>query len=162
MKSRNAIAVGILLCFTTVSITVQAQMKHMSADHIMVMPHEIKWVDGPPSLPPGAKVAVIEGDPKAAGLFTMRLKLPANYRIKPHWHPADEHITVIDGAFYMGRGEKYDEHTATKIPEGGFAVMLTGTRHYAFTRKASIIQLHGMGPWGITYVDAADDPRNKK
>ncbi|OFX56553.1 MAG: cupin [Bacteroidetes bacterium GWA2_30_7] len=128
----------------------------------MVMPNDIKWVDAPPSLPPGAKAAVIEGDPKSTGLFTMRIKLPANYMIMPHSHPADEHITVIEGSFYMGLGEKFDEKKVKEIPLGGFAVMNKGTHHFAMTKKECIIQLHGMGPWGIIYVNTADDPRNKK
>jgi len=164
MKVKHKVAVLILLGIFSV-VKLQAQMPGMTqtpADHIMVMPADIKWVDAPPSLPPGAKAAVIEGDPKAVGLFTMRIKLPADYMIKPHWHPADEHITVIEGSFYMGVGEKFDEKAAKEIPTGGFAVMLTGTRHYAFSKKECIIQLHGMGPWGINYVNPADDPRNKK
>ena len=162
MKAKQKIAVMILLGIFSAVTMVQAQMPSMHADHIMVMPNDIKWGDAPPSLPPGAKAAVIEGDPKAAGLFTMRIKLPANYMIMPHSHPADEHVTVIKGSFYMGIGEKFDENAAKKIPTGGFAVMNTGTRHYAFTKKECIIQLHGMGPWGIIYVNPADDPRNKK
>lgn len=162
MKATQKIAAVILFGIFSIVTQVQAQMTHAPADHIMVMPDDITWVDAPPSLPPGAKVAVIEGDPKAAGLFTMRIKLPANYKIMPHSHPADEHITVIEGSFYMGVGEKYNEDAAKKIPKGGFAVMKTGTRHYAFAKRKCIIQLHGMGPWGINYVNPDDDPRNKK
>ena len=162
MKAKQKIAVLILLGIFSGVTQVQAQMTHKPADHIIVIPNDIKWVDAPPSLPPGAKAAVIEGDPKAAGLFTMRIKVPANYIIMPHSHPADEHVTVIKGSFYMGVGEKFDEKIAKKIPTGGFAVMNTDTRHYAFTKKECIIQIHGMGPWGINYVNAADDPRNKK
>ena len=162
MKAKQKIIALILLGIFTLVTQTQAQMTHTPADHIMVMPDDIIWVDAPPSLPPGAKVAVIEGDPKATGLFTMRIKLPADYMIMPHSHPADEHITVIEGSFYMGVGEKFDKDVAKKIPEGGFAVMLTGTRHFAFSKKECIIQLHGMGPWGIKYVNADDDPRNKK
>lgn len=166
MNTKQRIAAWILsgiLSVTSAIITpAHAQMKDMPADHIMVMPGDIKWADAPPSLPPGAKAAVIEGDPKAAGLFTMRIKIPANYKIMPHSHPADEHVTVIEGTFYMGLGEKFDEKAAREIPAGGFAVMKTGTRHYALSNKECVIQLHGMGPWGITYVNADDDPRNKK
>jgi quercetin dioxygenase-like cupin family protein len=162
MKAKQKIAALILLGIFSVVTQVQAQDMKMPADHIMVMPNAIKWGDAPPSLPPGAKVAVLEGDPKAAGLFTMRIKIPANYRIMPHSHPADEHVTVIKGTFYMGLGEKFDKKTAKEIPTGGFAMMNTGTRHYAFTKGECIIQLHGMGPWGIIYVNPADDPRNKK
>src|SRR5688572_26592641 len=77
--------------------------------HVMMTPTDLKWGDGPPSLPKGAKMAVIEGDPKVANaLFTIRLKLPANYKVMPHTHPADEHVTVISGTFMMGMGEKFD------------------------------------------------------
>ncbi|MGZ3865348.1 MAG: cupin domain-containing protein [Bacteroidia bacterium] len=162
MKTKQIIAVLILVSIFSVVTQLQAQMANMPADHIMIMPDSIKWVDAPSSFPPGAKIAVIEGDPNAAGLFTMRLKLPANYRVMPHSHPADEHLTIIEGSFYMGLGEKFDEKAVKEIPTGGFAVMKTGTRHYAMTKKECIIQTHGMGPWGITYVNAADDPRNKK
>src|SRR5437867_436349 len=71
-------------------------------DHIMVMAKDVQWKDGPPSLPPGAKVSVIEGDPAKEGPFTMRLKFPANYKIPAHFHPGVEHITVIEGSFQMG------------------------------------------------------------
>lgn len=162
MRSKRKIAVLILIGIFSVVTRVQAQITPMPGDHIMVMPNDIKWVDAPPALPPGAQAAVIEGDPKVAGLFTMRIKLPANYKIMPHSHPANEHITVIEGSFYMGLGEKFDEKAAKQIPAGGFAMMNAGTRHYAFTEMESIIQLHGMGPWDIIYVNAADDPRNKK
>lgn len=160
MKKLFLLLLLMLICLF--SIGVQAQMAHTSMDHIMVMPGDIKWVDAPPGLPPGAKVAVIEGDPGAAGLFTMRAKIPANYKILPHWHPTDEHVTVLEGSCFMGMGENFDEKAAKKMEEGAFAVMNVGTRHYFYTKSACVIQLHGMGPWGITYVNAADDPRNKQ
>jgi len=137
-------------------------MSQMTADHIMAIPADMQWVDAPPGLPPGAKVAVIEGNPGKPGLFTMRGKIPANYKIMPHTHPADEHVTVIEGSCYMGMGGKFDENPATKMSTGAFAVMKTGTIHYFFTKKECIIQIHGVGPWGITYLNPADDPRNKK
>ena len=156
------IALSTLLCFIIAQAQPQTKTDHMKADHIMVMPTDIKWSAAPPSLPPGAQVSVIEGDPSKEGLFTMRIKLPANYKIMPHSHPADEHITVIEGSFYMGTSEKYDEKVAREIPAGGFAVMNTGTRHFAFTKNGCVIQLHCKGPWGVNYVNPADDPRNKK
>lgn len=131
-------------------------------DHIMLTEPELKWVDGPPALPPGAKLAVLEGDPAQPGLFTMRIKVPANYKVPPHWHPADEHVTVISGGFFMGLGEKFDEKGMKELPPGGFAVMATGTRHFAMTKKEAVVQVHAMGPWGINYVNPADDPRQAK
>ena len=137
----------------------QKMVEHQQADHVMVVPADLTWKDGPASLPKGAKSAVIEGDPSKDGPFTLRLKLPANYKIPPHWHPAIEHVTVISGSFYMGLGEMSDESKATKLPAGGFAVMAIGTRHFAFTKEESIVQLHGVGPWAINYVNPKDDPR---
>lgn len=133
---------------------------HSQPDHIMVIPANLTWKEGPASLPKGVKSAVVEGDPTKAGPFTMRLSLPANYKISPHWHPAIEHITVLSGSFYMGLGEVFDEAKATKLPVGGFAVMAIGTRHFAFTKEESTVQLHGVGPWAINYVNPKDDPRN--
>ncbi len=163
MKNLNPNFLAILLiALCSIATQLTGQVDHMSTGHSMAIPDNITWVDGPASLPPGVKSAVIEGDPKAAGLFTMRLSIPAKYKIMPHSHPATEHVTVIKGSFYMGAGEKFDETAGKKIPQGGFSMMATGTRHFAFTKKKAIIQLHGMGPWGITYVNPADDPRNKK
>ena len=135
-------------------------VKHQ-ANHIMLVPTDLTWKDGPTSLPKGVKSAVLEGDPTKAGPFTMQLRLPANYKVPPHWHPAIEHVTVLDGSFYMGLGEMFDESKATKLPTGGFAAMAIGTRHFAFTKEKSTIQLHGIGPWGINYVNPGDDPRHK-
>ena len=149
------------------SLLLQAQEKaaekteEHQPGHILVVPADITWKDGPASLPKGIKSAVVEGDPTKAGPFTMRIKLPANYKIPPHSHPAIEHVTVVSGSFHMGLGEVFDESKATKLPLGGFAVMQIGTRHFAFTKEEATIQLHGIGPWGITYVNPADDPRNK-
>lgn len=133
-----------------------------AADHIMKVPDELKWTEGPKSLPEGAQVTVIEGDPAKKGPFTLRLKLPADYTIMPHWHPAIEHVTVIEGEFYMGAGEKLDKSKANLLPEGGFAVMPVKFNHFAFTaNQPSVIQLHGIGPWEIIYVNSEDDPRKK-
>ena len=129
--------------------------------HVMYTGGDLKWGDGPASLPPGAKAAALEGNPKDAGLFTMRLKLPANYKVSPHWHPADEHVTVISGTFYMGMGDKFDEASVKELPAGSFVVMPTKQTHFAMTKGETVVQLHGMGPWGINYVNPADDPRNK-
>src|SRR5690242_21625478 len=106
-----------------------------AAAHVMLTAADLKWSDGPPSLPPGAKVALMEGNPKEAGLFTMRLKLPANYRVPPHWHPADEHVTVISGTFYMGVGDKFDAASAKGMPAGGFVLMPTKQVHFAMTKS---------------------------
>ena len=134
----------------------------MPADHIMLKPGDIKWGPAPGSLPPGAMAAVLDGDPSAPGLFTMRLKAPPGYKIPAHSHPADEHVTVISGSLYMGLGDKLDPAKSVMMMPGSFMVMKQGTHHFAWCKGECIVQLHGMGPWGINYVNPADDPRNKK
>src|SRR5688572_830520 len=153
-----------IILFTNSSIKLQAQDHNMSSGtdaHMRLNSDDIVWKDGPPSLPAGAKMATIEGDVSKPGLFTIRLLLPAKYKVPAHWHPAVEHVTVLKGGFYMGMGEQFNEATAVKIGKGGFGLMPVKQVHFAFTKKATIIQLHGMGPWGINYVNPADDPRKK-
>lgn len=143
---------------------VQAQVhgttqEHPGVEHKLYNSDAIKWQEAPASLPKGAKISVLEGDPAKEGPFTMRIMLPANYKIPPHWHPANEHVTVLKGSFYMGTGEEYNAAKAKKLDAGGFAMMPAKFVHYAFTKGEAVLQLHGIGPWGITYVNKADDPR---
>jgi quercetin dioxygenase-like cupin family protein len=130
--------------------------------HVMAAPESLAWGPGPASLPAGAQAAVLEGDPAKPGAFTLRIKMPDGYTIAPHWHPADEHVTVIQGTFVMGLGETIDRANGHALAAGAFAMMPTGTRHFAWTKGETIIQLHGTGPWGITYVNSSDDPRQSK
>lgn len=132
-----------------------------AGQHVVVIPSDLRWHDGPPSLPPGAQCAVIEGDPTQAGLFTMRVKMPANYRIPAHWHPADEHVTVIAGTFNMGAGDALDTSQGQALPAGSFALMPATMHHFAWTTAETVIQLHGVGPWQINYLNPADDPRQQ-
>lgn len=126
---------------------------------IVALPDQLTWGPAPPVLPPGAKLAVLEGDPTAAGPYTMRLQLPDGYRIPPHFHPFTEHVTVVKGTFKVGMGEKFDASAMTKLPTGTFAALEPGVRHFAESEGITILQLHGVGPWGLTYVNPADDPR---
>ena len=133
---------------------------HTASDHMMVTPDELKWVDIP-SLPPGAKLAVIEGPINQPGPVTFRLKLPANYQIPAHWHPAIEHVTVISGTFNMGTGDKLDRAKTKALTAGSVAIMQPKTNHFGWTKDETIVQVHGVGPWGVTYVNPADDPRKQ-
>jgi len=128
---------------------------------VLVSVDELVWADAPPSLPPGAKIAVIEaGGLKNPEPFTFRLKLPPNYEIAPHTHPAIEHVTVLSGTFYFAEGS--DPEKAREYTAGSVIIMPIGHSMVAFTKdEEAVIQVHGTGPWGITYLDSADDPRNK-
>jgi len=129
------------------------------AQHKMIMPQDLKWADTP-SLPPGAQAAVLEGPMNEAVPFTVRLKFHANYKV-PHWHPAIEHVTVLSGAFHMGLGEKFDPKALHKLGVGAMMIMEPKTPHFAMTKEPTIIQIHGMGPWAVNYVNPDDDPRKK-
>ena len=128
--------------------------------HVMVAPTDLKWTDVP-SLPPGAKIAVIEGPTTEAVPFTFRLKFPADYKIPAHWHPAIEHVTVISGAFNLGTGDKLDAAKTKRVSAGSVVIMPPKTNHFGWTKEETIVQVHGVGPWGLTYVNPADDPRKK-
>ncbi|HEV8291180.1 MAG TPA: cupin domain-containing protein [Tepidisphaeraceae bacterium] len=130
--------------------------------HQIIRPDQIQWKDAPPSLPPGAKAAVLEGDPSKEGYFAMRVMLPDGYRIPPHWHPGVERLTVISGTFHLGHGEKFDRDATQALPAGTYSYMQPGMRHFAWAEGATILQISTVGPWGITYVNPSDDPRQKK
>ncbi len=139
----------------------KAKEAKKSEPHI-INPDTLKWAPTPKSLPSGAEVVGLDGDmTKKGSQFTVRLRMPDGYKIPPHSHPADEHVTVISGSLYMGMGDKLDESAAMEMKAGAFHAIPKGVHHYAFTKGQTIIQLHGVGPWGITYVNPADDPRKK-
>lgn len=154
LLSTTAVA---LICLAYVRATHESGK---STEHALHFPNEIQWQDGPPSLPPGAKFAVLEGDPAKEGPFTMRVRLPDGYRIPPHIHPAVEHVTVIAGTFNFGMGDTFDQMATKEMPAGSFGFWPAGMKHFAWVKGETIVQLHGIGPWRIEYLNPADDPRN--
>ena len=135
----------------------------LGTTHTMLAPKEVMFGEGPPSLPPGAKMAVLYGDPAKTGLFIVRAKFPANYKIPPHLHKASENVTVLAGTFYMGLGEKFDQGSGQELPVGGFASIPANHPHYAWAGKEeTVVQVHGVGPSDLRFVNPADDPRQKK
>jgi mannose-6-phosphate isomerase-like protein (cupin superfamily) len=134
--------------------------QHDAHAHTFATAKDLKWNDTPAL--PGAKIAVIEGPLNEAKPFILRLKLPANYKIAPHYHTAIEHVTVISGEFVMAVGEKAGEgKEETKLQPGDVGIMQPKTPHYAYTTKATEVQVHGVGPWTLTYVNPKDDPRKQ-
>ena len=129
---------------------------------IFINSKDLKWGDAPPSVPKGAKIAVLQGDPGKAGPFVMRLMLPAGYKLPPHWHSQDESLTVISGTFYLGTGDKLEASKAHALTAGGFHALTAADHHYAFAKTPTVVQVNGMGPFNIVYLDPADDPQNAK
>ena len=128
--------------------------------HQVTLPDGLKWVD-PPTFP-GAKLALINGDPAKEGLFVYRVKFPANYKVAPHTHKASESVTVLSGVFFIGTGEKFDQGSGKEMPVGGFAYIPPKHPHFAWSGgQETVVQVHGYGPTDITFVNPADDPRKK-
>lgn len=146
--------------FACASLVAPAQAAESHADHVFVAPKDLKWADVP-SLPAGAKAAVIEGPMNKPGPFMIRVKFPANYKVPPHWHNGIEHITIISGTLNMGMGDKFDQKKTRPLSAGHVSIMQPKTNHFVWTKTETIAQIHGMGPWEVTYVNPADDPRKK-
>lgn len=127
--------------------------------HVAVTPAEVTWGEPPPSLNPGAKFAVVAGNPGESGLFTIRLRIPAGYRIAPHWHPSDEHVTVLSGVWAVGMGDTFDPKGLKELPAGGYGLLPAEMRHFAMAKSDVVVQVHGLGPFVVNYVNPADDPR---
>jgi len=163
LLSAFLLAIALTGCNTSTSVDpAHQQDAHRMTEqgsHRMIAPEHVAWKPGPPSLPPGAKIAILEGDPAQAGFFAFRLSFPDGYRIPPHFHPKPERITVLSGTFHLGQGDKFDDTTATALREGAYATMPEGMHHYAFAKGETVVQLSGIGPWGITYINPMDDPR---
>ena len=123
-----------------------------------LQPEEIKWGDAPPVFPHGAKMAVLSGDPAATGFVVVRLRMPAGYRIPPHFHPTDEHVTVISGSLAIGMGDTLDRKKSKTLKAGGYAVAPANMHHYAWTKTGAVVEVSLIGPFGMTYVNPADDP----
>ncbi len=130
--------------------------------HKIVSAEQVSWTPGPPSLPAGAQAAVLHGDPTKEGLFVMRLKVPAGYSIAPHTHPQPEIVTVVSGAFNVGMGETADKAKAQRLPAGSFFAFDPGMAHYAHVDEETVVQISSTGPWGINYINPADDPRERQ
>ena len=129
-----------------------------AGSHVMMPSGDLKWGDPPPSLPAGAKIAVISGDPTQAQPFVIRAQVPAGYKVPPHWHPGTENLTILSGTVALGMGEQFDEAAMTQISAGGYASMPAEMRHYFMAKTSATFQVHGMGPFVVNYVNPADDP----
>ena len=116
-------------------------------------PSTINWKDD---------MAVLSGDPARPGLFVLRIKMPDAVMIPPHWHLEDENITVLDGVFLMGMGDKVDKAAMKEMPAGSFATMPKDMHHFVSCRGATTVQLHGMGPLVFKWVNPEDDPERKR
>jgi quercetin dioxygenase-like cupin family protein len=123
---------------------------------IQVRPDTLKWGAASPTMPAGTQIAVLEGNPKAEGIFTIRLKVPANSRIAPHWHPRDERVTVLSGTVIVGFGDTIEESALAKFGAGSFYVNPANVHHYVLFPEESVVQITGVGPWEVHALETKD------
>jgi quercetin dioxygenase-like cupin family protein len=158
----NLAPVFILLLAVSLPSPWSSAEETQPADMRLYPPTTIEWKAGPAALPAGAKMAVLEGDPTKEGPFVVRFQFPEGYHVPPHTHPKAERVTVISGTLNLATGEALDRGSAKKLPAGSFGYWPAGMKHTAWSEGETVIQLHGVGPWQINYVNPADDPRNAK
>jgi quercetin dioxygenase-like cupin family protein len=147
MKLLFLVSVPMLLAGSTV----QAKAGHAA----------LKWGDAPPSLPAGAQMAVVRGDPGKKGMFTVQLKMPADYAVPPHSHPTSEVVKVVSGKVHYGMSDTLDMAKAKTLTASHTVTMKAKMHHWVHAAAPATVQVSGMGPFAITYVDPKDDPRNK-
>ncbi|WP_343504239.1 cupin domain-containing protein [Alloyangia pacifica] len=126
--------------------------------HSVKTADEVEFGAGPPLLPPGAELAVLAGNPGEPGVFVIRLRFPEGYVIPPHTHSMDELVTVISGQIGIAMGETLDQK-GPLLPAGSFAALPANMAHFAWANEITVVQIAGMGPFDITYLEKADDPR---
>jgi quercetin dioxygenase-like cupin family protein len=157
------LAIAISLTAGHAGVAFSQDQDHAGHQASVYTPDRLEWKDGPPSLPKGARLAVLEGDPSVKGqYFALRLSLPDGYRIPPHWHPVPERVTVISGTFHLGMGDKFEAGSTQGLRAGSFVTLPPKMRHYARAEGDTVIQLNSLGPFVINYVNPEDDPRRGK
>lgn len=169
---KNVRTLVVAVCVTAGAVAALAQPPAKSAArpaaqpaaaaHPMMNAADLKWGPGPDAFNPGVQMAVVDGDPSKPGPFVLRAKFPDGFKVMPHWHPTDESLTILSGTLMAGMGDKWDEASMKTFTTGGFARMPKKTPHYVQAKGETVIQVHAMGPFVLTYVNPKDDPRKKK
>ena len=165
MSSRIATTVAAVLAIAACSKSAEtaeapsAPPATMTAHASASAQTSVEWGPAPSALPPGAQIAVLQGDPVSSEEFTIRLKFPNGYKIPPHTHPTTENVTVLSGTFLAGMGTQFVESTMQALGRDGFSSLPAGQAHYAMARGETVIQLHAIGPFAINYVNQADVAR---
>lgn len=152
---RNTLRIA-LLTLTAASLGAPAQAQ---SAHVLVPADKVQWAPAPPALPPGAQIAVLEGNPGEKGTVTLRLKFPADYSIPAHHHSMTERVTVLTGALHVGMGDKLNRQASQTLEPGGYVSLPARMNHFAWTATPTVVQITLEGPFDIVYVNPADDPQ---
>jgi len=131
------------------------------SDFRAILPENIAWKPFP-AFPPLARLAIVVGQPLQEGPYTIRVKVPRGVRLMPHRHPEDRVYTVISGTFYIGLGDQFDAEKLQAYPPGAVIILPGNTSHFHWAKSGEYItQVTAIGPLGLEYIDAKDDPRSK-
>ena len=126
-----------------------------------ILPEEINWQRFP-AFPPSVRLAVVIGQPSEPGPYVVRVKVPSGVKLMPHKHPEDRVYTVISGVFYIGLGDEFDGNKMKAHPPGSVVVLPGDTFHFHWAKSGEYVtQVSAIGPLGLEYMNAKDDPRNK-
>jgi quercetin dioxygenase-like cupin family protein len=152
MKTRGrftgVVILGISLLLSLTIVCAQSQR----GAPVMLTPSEMKWAD-PGAQPPGPETVVLDGNPTEAGLYTIRVRIPANHRLMPHLHPDDRAVVVISGTFHYGYGTEFDETGLRELSPGSFFTEPSNQPHFAWAKSGEVVvQATGMGPSGTTVL----------
>jgi quercetin dioxygenase-like cupin family protein len=150
--------VGLLAAAAILGAATPAAAVH--GEHTVMPADSVQWGAAPSSLPPGAQASAIHGSPSKEGPFVLRLKFPAGFVVPPHRHSKDELVTVISGRIAIQSGDKVDRASLKPVPAGSFVHIPGGTAHYAWAEVETVVQINGVGPFDVSYVDPNDDPRS--
>jgi quercetin dioxygenase-like cupin family protein len=145
--------------FSVLLLSIAATAASAQSANPTALPQGVSWGPAPAVFPAGAQMAVLQGNPGGSGLFTVRLRLPDGYFLPPHTHPTDELVTVIGGTFQVGMGPTGDRKSMMALSSGGFVVAPANHAHYAAAKGETVVQVHAMGPFALTYVNPADAPK---
>jgi quercetin dioxygenase-like cupin family protein len=125
------------------------------------LPEQVNW-EPFAAFPQSVRLAVLVGQPMQPGPYTIRVKVPDGVKLMPHRHPEDRVYTVITGVFYIGLGEEFDEDKLDAYPPGTVVILPGNTSHFHWAKSGEYItQVSALGPLGLEYVRAKDDPRNQ-
>jgi quercetin dioxygenase-like cupin family protein len=131
------------------------------ADFRAILPEDIEWKPFA-AFPSSARLAIVVGEPAREGPYTIRVKLPHGTKMMPHSHPEDRMYTVISGIFYIGLGDNFDPEKLQAYPPGSVVILPGNTSHFHWAKSGEYItQVTAIGPLGLEYIDAQDDPRNE-
>lgn len=119
----------------------------------------LTWGPPPPGLPAGARVAVVSGDPAKAGPFTVRVEMPPDYAVRPHYHPTSEELRLLEGTLHLGHGKKWDDQAMKAMATGTPVKIEAKEAHFLHAASRVVMEVQATGPFAITYIDPKDDPR---